>query len=182
MVGGRPLGRLRLGGLPPHWICGSVSGSLAPTSRPGVKWCPPTLFIKIWTMWLSRIVHILYSRGDGELTERNVRGQVLDPSRSLGMTGKEGMDSGSGAGMTGGDQPHIPFLRPFDSAQGERNTPSLGGWIPVSGHGNDGRGGGGPFGCSCFDPPAADFQRAPAWGGSSTGGMFHLRQHERVRL
>ena len=71
------------------------------------------------------------------------------------MTGKEGMDSGSGAGMTGGDQPHIPFLRPFDSAhatahlrQGERNTPSLGGWIhatahlrPMSGHGNDGRGG-----------------------------------------
>ena len=41
VVGGRPLGRLRLGGLPPHWICGSVSGSLAPTSRPGVKWCPP---------------------------------------------------------------------------------------------------------------------------------------------
>ena len=30
--------------------------------------------------------------------------------------------------MGGGSLP-IPFLRPFDSAQGERNAPPIGGWI-----------------------------------------------------
>ena len=38
----------------------------------------------------------------------------------------------------GGDTPLIPFLRPFDGAQGER--PGLRGWIPALGGRNDGWG------------------------------------------
>ena len=43
------------------------------------------------------------------------------------MTGKEEMDSGPGAGMTRGDRPHIPLLRPFDSAHATAHLrPGLG--------------------------------------------------------
>ena len=58
--------------------------------------------------------------------ERWVLGQVLDSSRSLGMTQKR-VVSGYG------EPPPIPLLRPFDSThatahlrQGERNTPPIG--------------------------------------------------------
>ena len=90
------------------------------------------------------------------------------------MTGKEGMDSGSGAGMTGGDQPHIPFLRPFDSAHATARTYPVG---PCLGMGMTGGERVGPSAAHAsillrrtLQRRMFHFQRAHACGGSSTSG------------
>ena len=112
---------------------------LGPNQPPRDEMVParPPCLSKIWTMRLSRIVHILFSRGDGELTERNVRGQVLDPSRHRRTYSAEPRDDrerGSGFRLGGrndgrGPTPHS-FLRPFDSLTPRR----------IFDRANDGRG------------------------------------------
>ena len=133
---------------------------LGPNQPPRDEMVParPTLFIKIWTMRLSRIVHILFSRGDGELTEGNVRGQVLDPSRHRRTYGAEPRDDrerGSGFRLGGRNDWRGPTLHSvletlrLRSRHGASSTGRT--EYPVSwqdgchgearsGHGNDGGG------------------------------------------
>ena len=113
--------------------------------------------------------------GHGE-GERRALGQVLDSSRSLGMTWKECV------GVR--EAPPIPLLRPFDPAyatahlrQGERNTPLLGMERPYfvsrfrGGNGEDG----------CWQRWGERFANRPYgdWSSLSGNGLQGVDQEKR---
>ena len=66
----------------------------------------PPCFIDISAMLLGNMADMSLPRGRGRKARKGVRGQVLDSSRSLGMTGLRGVGWGrEGGGVTVGKRP-----------------------------------------------------------------------------
>ena len=85
----------------------------------------PPCFIDISAMLPCNMADMSLSRGRGRKARKGVRGQVLDSSRSLGMTGLRGCGVGEGWDATDW-QCGVAPARPFDGAQGERPRPKEG--------------------------------------------------------